>query len=172
MIVRLATLDDASIIARAHLDSHIGAYTGLLSSESLPKNTIERREMVRGKILRGEGEPGFTLVAEVNGQIVGFAGGGADRTDNPDYDGELFAIYLRPSDQRKGIGRILVSAIARRFLQDGVESLLVQALAENEGVEFYASLGAVHLYDRKVEVYGDSQKMSVYGWQDISSLIG
>jgi GNAT superfamily N-acetyltransferase len=107
--------------------------------------TYEEREQVWSRILRGEGEPSFTLVAEIDGQIVGFAGGGPDRNDNPIFDAELFASYVRPSHQRQGIGRELVSAIAQRFIDGGMESMLVQTLAENDDAEFYMTLGAAHL---------------------------
>lgn len=44
------------------------------------------------------------VVAEAEGQIVGWAAGGPNREPGPDYAGELYAIDLLPEHQRRGIG--------------------------------------------------------------------
>jgi ribosomal protein S18 acetylase RimI-like enzyme len=60
------------------------------------------------------------LVAERDGKVVGMIRGA--------YDGSRAIIYLasvHPDHQRRGIGRALVIAIARRFKERGAESIAV-----------------------------------------------
>lgn len=60
------------------------------------------------------------LVAELEGQVVGMIRG--------TYDGSRAIIYLasvHPDHQRVGIGRALVTEIARRFKERGAESIAV-----------------------------------------------
>jgi len=59
------------------------------------------------------------LAKEENGHIVGFASGGVNRNDFPDYQGELYAIYILREYQGKGIGRQLTEAVASRLLRSG-----------------------------------------------------
>ena len=60
------------------------------------------------------------LVAEVEGQVVGMIRG--------TYDGSRAVIYLasvHPEHQRQGIGRALVSEVARHFKERGASSIAV-----------------------------------------------
>jgi predicted N-acetyltransferase YhbS len=60
------------------------------------------------------------LVAEKEGRVVGMVRG--------TYDGSRAIIYLasvHPDHQRQGIGRSLVSAVARRFWQRGARTIIV-----------------------------------------------
>jgi predicted N-acetyltransferase YhbS len=60
------------------------------------------------------------LVAEQEGQVLGMIRG--------TYDGSRAIIYLasvHPHHQRQGIGRALVTEIARRFKERGAESIAV-----------------------------------------------
>jgi GNAT superfamily N-acetyltransferase len=78
---------------------------------------------------RGPGGERY-LVAWRHGRAVGFA---ALR------HGELTSMFVRPSAQRRGVGRALVGAAAREALRDGRGSLRV--LAARSAVPFYAALG-------------------------------
>jgi GNAT superfamily N-acetyltransferase len=53
----------------------------------------------------------FVFVADDEGdELIGFAAAGPERSGDPKYRGELYAVYVLPSQQRRG--RALVRAVA------------------------------------------------------------
>ena len=112
------------------------------------------------------------FVAETEGgDVVGFAAGGPEREGDRTYGGELYAIYLLQEHQTRGLGRHLVSAVARRLLDDGFSSMLVWVLEDNRrACRFYESLGGKRV-GRKTIVIGGADLTEVsYGWEDIAAL--
>ena len=112
------------------------------------------------------------FVAETDGgEVVGFAGGGPEREGNPTFRGELYAIYLFEEYRRAGVGRRLVSAVARRLLVYGCRSMLVWVLEDNRpACAFYepgsTSTGAMRresLGHRMARRYLPSRRMALSG---------
>src|SRR5690242_16935776 len=80
----------------------------------------------------------FCYVAEAaDGQLVGFAKGELHDGGVPGFDGELDKIYVRRAWHRGGIGRALIVQVARRFLAQGVASMLLFGDARNPSNGFY-----------------------------------
>ena len=52
-------------------------------------------------------DPGVTFVAEGGGGIVGFSCAGPERSGDPTYRGEVYAIYILRAFQDQGLGRQL-----------------------------------------------------------------
>ena len=75
--------------------------------------------------------------------IVGFASGGPRQGESsyPEYEGELYTVYLLRQYQRRGLGRRLLGAVARGLLADGKRSMLARVLAENPSRPFYETVG-------------------------------
>ena len=94
----------------------------------------------RNAILRRSG----LLVFEFNSSVEGYVSFGRNRTHSLPFDGEIFEIYVAPSHQGLGFGRLLFDAARRKLALHGHQSTLVWALAENENaVRFYRALGGV-----------------------------
>ena len=72
----------------------------------------------------------FVFVAEhdVSKQIVGFANGGQERSNDPGYTGELWAIYLPECHRGKGIGQRLALTLVKKFVEEGHDPMLVWCL--------------------------------------------
>jgi Acetyltransferase (GNAT) family len=65
------------------------------------------------------------FVAEIEGKIIGFAGGGPSREPLAAYDAELYTIYLLEEIQGRGIGKDLLSAVAEALVgKDHTRTLL------------------------------------------------
>ena len=111
-------------------------------------------------------------VAETNnGEIVGFSNGGIERTGNyPEYKGELYAIYILENQQRKGLGRLLIQPIINDLLNQGIESMAVWVLEENDSKYFYESLGAKKVDTSEINLAGINHREILYGWKDIRSI--
>ena len=108
----------------------------------------------------------FCYVAEVTGgQLVGFAKGELHQGGVPGFGGELDKIYVLRAWHRSGIGRALVEQVARRFLAQGVGSMLLFGDARNVSNGFYERLGAERLFSPEGEFHG------AYGWRDLRRLV-
>jgi GNAT superfamily N-acetyltransferase len=116
--------------------------------------------------------PVFVVVAETaNGQIVGFASGGPERTRHLLYRGELSAVYLLLEYQHRGIGRRLVSAVAARLDSDGFATMMLWVLAKNPACRFYEALGGRRIMSKTVSEGGIELEEVAYGWDSLAGLL-
>src|SRR5207253_2709722 len=105
--------------------------------DGLRENADQRRER-----LRSQRADQFSFVAEDAGEVAGYALGGSERTGDAEYRGEVYAIYVLPAHQGKGLGRALIRESARELARRGLDSLVIWVLRENEvGRGFYERLG-------------------------------
>src|ERR671915_1826075 len=171
MFIREAQIADAAAIAKVHVDSWRTTYAGTLPEEFLARFSYGQRERQWRSSLSNRSE--FIYVAyDAGGEITGFASGGSERSGDPIYRGELYTVYLLEQYQRKGTGRQLISWVAKRLLQEGIESMLVWVLAENSSRRFYETLGARLLREKNITIGGVEVVEVAYGWQDIHPLAG
>lgn len=170
--IREATVEDAAGIARVHVETWRSTYRGLLPDSVLDGLSIEGRTQHWTELLSRPTSGSFACVAEAGGeQVVGFALAGPEREDNPDYLGETYAIYILSSFQGQGIGRRMISAIARRFVDEKLTTMLVWVLKENYPArEFYEAIGGKMLKEKPIEIARALYTEVAYGWDDISRL--
>jgi len=174
VLLRDARCEDAHGIAVVHVASWQTTYSKILPAPFLEQLAVEPRERYWASLLCSDPrfEPlHFMIVAEDNGQIVGFATGGAERSGKYPYMGELYALYLLDSYQRQGIGRRLVAQIASRMAQIEMNSMLVWVLTENPSREFYEHLGGEPVGAQLVTIGGESYEEIGYGWKDVNVLL-
>jgi len=171
MRIRLASPDDADGIAHVHVDSWRAAYKGIVPDAHLASLSYEQRAARWRDNFTMANRNTFVYVAEdVHGRIMGFTGGGPERDGDPNYSGELYALYLHPDYFRQGIGKQLVQTVAHRLIQDGMSSMLVWVLAQNPARAFYEALDGKYLYEKPVEIGGANLIEVAYGWPDIHAL--
>jgi ribosomal protein S18 acetylase RimI-like enzyme len=83
-------------------------------------------------------DPAWFYVAEVDGQVVGFA----QFVHRPDGYGELARIYVLPAYQRHGLGRALLARGAADIGLGGIEVCFVSVEVDNTGaLAFYRRFG-------------------------------
>jgi ribosomal protein S18 acetylase RimI-like enzyme len=105
------------------------------------------------------------VIENQHGELVGFAKGTRyAHPDLPNYSGELSKIYLLPEYQRLGLGRRLVGHLARRFLAQGISTMLLFADAGNPSCRFFEALRAEKILDAAGKFHGG------YGWRDLRTL--
>jgi ribosomal protein S18 acetylase RimI-like enzyme len=81
-------------------------------------------------------------VAELDGEVVGFAGVGSCRDEEA--LGELYTIYLLPSCWGRGIGRALLERAEESLRSSGFTQALLWVMEGNERAErFYRAAGWV-----------------------------
>ena len=139
--LRDATPEDALAVARVHVRSWQGAYRGLIDDEFLDRLRAEDRAT---RYRLGDPDPVAprTFVAEVGGEIWGFATTGPCRDADARGAAELYALYVDPPRWRTGTGRLLLVEATSRMRADGFEQAVLWVLRGNEVAErFYAAAG-------------------------------
>lgn len=174
MSVRLreAVEADAPGLARVHVDSWRTTYRGIVPDEHLDRLSYDRREGIWREMLQQPREAEITYVAESEAaEIIGFATGGPEREADPDYHGELYAIYILKEWQGRGVGARLTRQVATRLIDSGFGSLIVWVLAGNPSRHFYEALGGQPVRVKEITIGGALLEEVAYGWRDLRLLL-
>ena len=153
MIVRRARVEDADAIERVRTDTWRDTYRGLM-----PDSLLDRLgyDATRRRALMAALPPDqFVLVAEHEGAVVGFCLGGRSRSLEDPFRGEVYAIYVLPERQGRGIGRALLDTAAKELVERDLRSM-----------------GGAWIRDEERELDGVRVTESAYGWPDISRSFG
>jgi len=166
--IRKAVVEDASAIASVHVAAWRETYRGIVSDEVLKNLSIQRRTEQWTNSLSDETHAYHrAFVAEIDGQVIGFAGYGKPQLKDAGFDGELFSIYILKAAYKKGVGRMLVQAVVNGLREMGSKSMMVWVLKENPARGFYEALGGEYLYEKPIEIGGEMLMEVAYGWRDL-----
>ena len=172
MGIRAARPEDAPSIARVHINSWRTTYAGVVPADHLSGLSYPKGATYWEGILTKAPATTATFVAETpEAGVVGFVRGGPERDGHQGYPAEIYAIYLLEGFQRRGLGRLLIAALTRRFAEDGLGSMLVWVLEDHPAARsFYVSLGGEELGRKTITIGGRDLTEVSYGWRDIESL--
>ena len=138
--VRPATAADAPAMGRVHVRAWQAAYRGQMPDGYLDRLRPEDRAAYWDGVLRREHLPGVILVAERDGEVVGFAAAGP--SPDPEGAGELFAIDLDPDHWGSGAGRALLEAAQAELERMGFAESVLWVLPGNARARrFYERAG-------------------------------
>jgi ribosomal protein S18 acetylase RimI-like enzyme len=88
------------------------------------------------------------------------------------YPGEIYAIYVLRSAQRRGVGRTLMAALARDLLAQGHASGVLWVLESNlPARRFYQALGGQEIARREQQREGFTDVGVAYAWEDLKVLL-
>lgn len=165
MLIRKAELEDVAGIAKVHVDSWRTTYKGIVPDSFLESLSYEEREQIwKSGIERNQ----VYIAEDEEGQIVGFASGGEERTGKYDaYRGELYAIYLLEGQHGRGIGQKLFQSVVDDLKEKQLNSMLIWALAENPACHFYEKLGGRKIDTAEIELDGKKLDEVAYGWDEL-----
>ncbi|MBM7622428.1 L-amino acid N-acyltransferase YncA [Bacillus tianshenii] len=167
MIIRLAKKGDEASIARVHVDSWKTTYKGIVEDSYLETLSYDNRKSMWEKAIQAGHEKSCLFVAEVEGDIVGFASAGPERTKKYKVDGELYAIYILKDFQKRGIGKALYSKVRECLIKNGYKSMLVWVLADNPSRNFYLSLEPQEIDTENIQIGNQAYEEIAYGWNFI-----
>ncbi|MGH7616935.1 MAG: GNAT family N-acetyltransferase [Gemmatimonadaceae bacterium] len=157
--VREARATDVDAIASLHVETFKEAHGGFRA----PTHDLRRSQWQ--SIFDAPGDS-FCYVAESpRAELVGFARGDSHDGGVPGFAGELDKIYVLREYHRQGLGKALVVRVAARFLDRGVDSMLLFGDARNPSNGFYERLGAERLLSPEGAFHGG------YGWRDLRALV-
>lgn len=164
--IRKAVNEDAKQIAVVHVNSWKTTYNGIVADAYLESLTYESKEKMWRTI-----DPDTVFVAEnKDGQLVGFAGFGQERTGEYGFDGELYAIYLLKEVQGAGIGRRLVEAVADELMQKNYQSMLLWVMNANPSKGFYERFSPEKIAEDVYTIEGTGHQETALGWRDLPKL--
>lgn len=163
--VRLANPQDAIAIAHVHVASWRTTYAGIVPANYLNSLNEADRIVLWQDWLTRDLE---VYVAELDGEVVGFAAAGPIREPLEDCDAELYAIYLLDRAQRHGLGATLLQTLARSLRAKGFKSMAVWVLERNPARHFYEKWGAVYATAKQIEIGGVLLEEIALTWPDLA----
>jgi ribosomal protein S18 acetylase RimI-like enzyme len=168
--IRRATLADAAALAQVHETTWRETYVGLMSEEMLSALTADARAAVWERVLSGEAAQHLstTYVAERPGAIVAFGSCGHQREPElaaAGYRGEVTAVYVLKTDQRRGLGTALMKAMIRDLEERGLVGFNLWVPRDNiPARSLYEQLGGKLIGRREVPRGQESLSEVAYGW--------
>jgi len=143
---------DSLEIARLIKDGWNSAYKGLISEEFLKnmniddmaakwKNNIETNENI------------YVYVS--NDKILGVIRFGDAKEYATQNIGEIFCLYVKPEEKRKGIGTQLLEFAKNKLIQEGYQKMIIWCVKGNkQGANFYKKCGGTKIKERDYIVKG------------------
>ena len=176
MRIRRATRDDASAIARVHVETWQSAYAGLLPDSMLAGMSDVRYAAMWSQTLSDKTESRGVFVADDEDMgIVGFGSCGPVRDTPEGLDGteqrvgEVYLLYVETDFQNQGIGRRLLDALFRQLRADGFDTAVLWMLADNPTRFFYEGLGGLQVGERMDTFAGADVDEVAYAWRDLEA---
>ena len=135
---------DARDVATVHVRAWQAGYRDVLPDAVLDGLSVEERTRNWREWLRADSDDAFTLVAELDGRLVGFCSAATPSRD-PDAGprtAEIGALYVEPASWRVGVGRTLLSAALRRLRRGPWDDMTLWVVDENDRARsFYDRAG-------------------------------
>jgi ribosomal protein S18 acetylase RimI-like enzyme len=154
--VRPATVADAPAMGQLVVRAWQAAYRGQMPDDYLNGLRAEERAAYWDGVLRREDRRGVILVAERDGEVVGFAAAGP--SPDPQGAGELYAINVDPDHWGGGGGRALLGAAQAELDRMGLAESVLWVLPGNARARrFYERAGwAADGTEKTSEAFGVS----------------
>jgi len=169
--IRESTEKDAEGIAKVHVTTWQSTYSDMADEEFLDNLKWEDRVEGWSDTLKNPKENVVNYVACSPEKVIGFLSGGKIRQPKGDYDAELYAIYMLPEYQGKGIGKMLMLKFVEWLVVNGFDSLLVWVAEENKYKKFYSTIGGdLSPYTDQHKIGKTKHKIVAYTWDSFREL--
>lgn len=147
-----AEIEDSINIAKIIKSGWNSAYKGLIDDDFLINMNEEKMaEGWKDNIERNQNIYVYRKEKEILG-IIKF--GKAEDTSLVD-TGEIYVLYVKPEEKRKGIGSKLLSFAKNELLKQGYKKMIVWCLKGNvQGSNFYKKMGGKYIGNRNYELKG------------------
>jgi GNAT superfamily N-acetyltransferase len=172
MTIRVADGTDAAAIAQLHAASWQSAYRDILRDDFLAGPVLSNRcELWKARFADPQPPDQIVLVADCSGEIQGFACAFLDA--DSEWGAMLDNLHVLPGLKGNGLGRRLMSEVARRVLQhNSCLRMHLWAYEQNLGARrFYERLGGT-VTALVAESAPDGSLLNAlrYCWSDLSGL--
>ncbi|WP_229073071.1 GNAT family N-acetyltransferase [Actinoplanes sp. DH11] len=159
--VRAAREDDVPSIVGICTRAYAATYPQILPAGYLDRMIAEfyTSEQVAKRIAPAPPDWLGYQVAEQDGRVLGTAAGGLTAPGV----GELFVIYLEPSERGQGLGSLLLDRITEQIRELGATEMWVAAVVGNElALPFYEARGFTRAGKRRAA--GSREEENAWSW--------
>lgn len=165
MEIRKARREDLVEVAKIKINSWKDTYKEFVSNDYL--NDMDYKKTAE-KWNNNFNNENF-IVATEEEKIVGFCRYG-NRIDElnrfEEYDGEIYAIYIKKGYKRKGIGKEFVKHAINDLKKQNKKKVIIWCLEQNnEAREFYTKIGGKLLGEKKAKIGDNIYKEVSYGYK-------
>ena len=98
---------------------------------------------------------------------IGFCSGGPSRRSTYPAESEVYAIYLMPGFERRGIGGRLFQNVVVDIAASGRKGLFLTALSVNPNRSFYTNLGGVEAEAESLQLGNEIYPQIAFVWDDL-----
>jgi ribosomal protein S18 acetylase RimI-like enzyme len=172
MRYREATADDVEAIAQLHADSWRRNYRGSFRDAFLDGPVVGERRTVWAERLTGPASSRYTVVAEQDTKVVGFAHTIFD--DDPIWGALVDNLHVVHDLKRHGVGRHLMAASALSVAGRGNHAgLYLWVLQQNTAAQaFYDAIGGRRVGEGVSDPPGGGTAPTFrYAWPDPAALV-
>ena len=163
---REAIAADCVAVAEVHLRSWRESYAGIVPQTFLDKMSVENQAKAFETRFRDDSYKMYIAELPERG-VVGFADFGQPRESIGAYEAELYAIYILPKFQGKGVGEKLFNLVLESLVRNGKSSMYLLALAVSPYKSFYEKMGGLIVGRKQIEIEGIVFETLVYGWESL-----
>ena len=146
IVVRPARESDAAAIASVEIAAWRTAYRGMVPDEVLDGLDLDREAATWRERLRDQAVVKVSVADLVeppaSPRLVGYVSEGSARGDDVAGLGEIWAIYVDPEAQRRGVGRVLMDAGLGGLAARGYDEAMLWVFEANAAARaFYERMG-------------------------------
>ena len=136
MIIRRAEPQDARAIAQISVDTWKDAYKGLIDDTVLEGRKLDDKRISSWS--ENIQNPDFTVLVCEDNEILGYLWAGPAR-DDYGLKNEIYALYVKTSNQRQGIGSKLINAYKQTINNEHFYLYMIKN--NKKASSFYEALG-------------------------------
>lgn len=152
-IIRLNEIQDQGQMARIKIDGWKSAYDKIIASKYL--NELDYEAQKNRYISSFEEYKDLVLVADREGEILGYSCFNYYDDIDSKYDAELVSLYIKSTETGRGIGSNLLKETAKLLYNKGKSNMIIWCLTNNfPAIKFYEDLGG-KIVDQKRAKIGD-----------------
>lgn len=163
---RRTQAEDLPAIGRIVVRSWQHTFRGLVSDDFLNEMSDDHQRQRHERMISSPSVVYYVAVTD-DGDIVGFCSGGPSRCPAYTAENEIYAIYLMPGYERRGIGRRLFQHLAAELAASGRKGLFLTVLSANPNRSFYESLGGIEAEAQSLPLATGSYPQIAFLWEDI-----
>ncbi len=159
--------DGIEQVAKILIDSWKIAYRDIIDKTFLENLSLEEKIQ---KLKEQYKDGGYTIARNKDtNEVVGVTRFGK-RLDElnrfTEYDGEIYALYVKPGLLRKKIGSRLLLHAKEKLKEQGNHKMIIWCLKENEpSRKFYESMGGILLGEKMRNIGGKDYLLVGYGYE-------
>ncbi|MEI4471068.1 GNAT family N-acetyltransferase [Frigidibacter sp. MR17.24] len=162
--IRPARLADMAAIGGIVAASWRHTFDGLLPQDFLALITPDSQRSRHERTFARHGLQYLVAAGAKSGEVVGFVSWGPSRDPSFAMPIEIYALYLRPSFERQGIGRLLLESAISAVATSGETALYLTALALNPNRVFYGRLGGIAIDAPPIQLGNASYEQIGFVW--------